>query len=179
MDLDAKVDSGDFLIDLDVRLNGMSIELSPLRERIDEIESHVQLFFTQNGVKVAEKEIDTIVDRCKKYYWRGNVRQSCKALDVLLNICVGNEEPISSKYLPEFKTMLAPNALHTEKVYVENFFKYIVDAKKPHRDSVEMFESRFLEEVIRKHDDPKKAREALKMTKSTFILKRRKYGLLQ
>lgn len=113
--LDDEVDSDRFLLDLRTRLTGIEIPLPPLRERLQDLPSLVSLFFARANVKVKPQEMERLVKRCAQFYWRGNIRQLFKALEVLL--VLSEDEPdgqIRATNLPLFKTMLEPSA-HAEE----------------------------------------------------------------
>jgi DNA-binding NtrC family response regulator len=77
-DLQAMCDAGTFRIDLLYRLNAMTIEVPPLRERVEEIEPLAQLFLAKanvanetilGGIEASASEL------LRGYSWPGNVRE--------------------------------------------------------------------------------------------------------
>lgn len=77
-DLEAMVTSGTFRRDLYYRLNGLTIALPPLRERLDDIPQLVEHFVAQLNVRL-ERQVDTVDPEVLKllanYDWPGNVRE--------------------------------------------------------------------------------------------------------
>jgi two-component system response regulator AtoC len=77
-DLEAMVSDGSFREDLFYRLNGIALEVPPLRDRRDEIEPLVTLFLDrasrQWNAKVREV-MPEAMDRLRRAHWPGNVRQ--------------------------------------------------------------------------------------------------------
>jgi two-component system, response regulator FlrC len=76
--LEKEVEAGNFREDLYFRLNVVSVELPPLRERPQDIEvlSHffVDKYCRANGV--SQKNLTaSALDKLRQYYWRGNVRE--------------------------------------------------------------------------------------------------------
>ncbi len=70
--------AGSFREDIYHRLNEFKIELSPLRERPDDIHTFAKLFI-QNANKVLGKSVDNLEEKAlsilKKYQWYGNLRE--------------------------------------------------------------------------------------------------------
>ena len=62
--------------DLYYRINVFSIELPPLRTRVDDIGALVEHFIAKHGVGLPPSRLDdAALDRLKRYDWRGNVRE--------------------------------------------------------------------------------------------------------
>lgn len=84
--LDQVVASGTFRADLLYRLNGFQIDLTPLRDRPDDIEPLAQHLLKQlGGANPPEMTAETL-DALRTYSWPGNVRQlrNCLERGVLL-----------------------------------------------------------------------------------------------
>jgi DNA-binding NtrC family response regulator len=77
-DLSAMVATGTFREDLYYRLNVVSVEMPPLRERKDDI-LPLAMFFTERFTGELKKKIDGIVPEAQKmllrYNWPGNIRE--------------------------------------------------------------------------------------------------------
>lgn len=114
VDLDDAVEEGRFLLDLRSRLTGCDILLSPLRERKHDLPLLVELYFIKNGIKVDEKELHSIIERCKEFYWQGNIRQIYQCLRALVAISHADGHGPLAENLPILKTMNAP----TKKVHL-------------------------------------------------------------
>ncbi len=75
-DLAAKMDAGDFRQDLFYRLNGVSLAVPPLRDRVDDIPLLVEFFLGRNtdieGTHVLSPDAMKLI---RSYSWPGNVRQ--------------------------------------------------------------------------------------------------------
>lgn len=109
VDLDDAVDSERFLLDLRIRLTGCDIYLKPLRERISDLPLFVELFFAKQGIEVPTEELSRIIDKCKEYYWQGNIRQLIQSLKALTAISKADGSGPLAENLPLLKSMLAPN----------------------------------------------------------------------
>jgi DNA-binding NtrC family response regulator len=77
-DLERRCHEGTFRWDLYYRLNGLSLELPPLRERRDEIEPLVALFLEhaqRSGATVVRGVHPKALDALRSYGWPGNIRE--------------------------------------------------------------------------------------------------------
>lgn len=100
--LEEEVKAGRFREDLFFRLNGIQIEVPPLRERKDDIslfiDSFVGRYAKENGkqnIKVDEKARKAMV----RYMWPGNIRELQHAVESAVVLCSDNE--ITLNDLPE------------------------------------------------------------------------------
>lgn len=77
-DLQELCESGDFRFDLYYRLNVFPINIPPLRERLEDIESFTKIFLNLLNSKIGKK-ITTIhpdvLSAFKQYDWPGNIRE--------------------------------------------------------------------------------------------------------
>ena len=81
--LDRAVDRGTFRADLFHRLNGITIELPPLRARDDDIELLARHFVDELGRRQGKPGLelaDDALDLLRSYAWPGNVRELQRAL---------------------------------------------------------------------------------------------------
>lgn len=101
-DLTREVVRGNFRQDLYYRLNVISINLLPLRERKDDIPIFCQTFIHkmnhQLGKNVNEIE-GAIYERFNEYDWPGNIRELYNILERAMNICQDSKLLVS--FLPE------------------------------------------------------------------------------
>jgi len=100
-DLNAEIKSGAFREDLFYRLNVVTIELPPLRERKGDIPALASFFLrryaAENGKKIetfADDALRTLLD----YRWRGNVRELENVVERATILCDGPR--IEKKHLP-------------------------------------------------------------------------------
>lgn len=73
-DLAERVAAGAFRSDLYYRLNVLPIELTPLRDRLDDIEALAQ-HFLRNGVARPKQLSNEALARLRAYDWPGNIRE--------------------------------------------------------------------------------------------------------
>ena len=100
-DLRDQVEDGSFRLDLLYRINVMTLDLPPLRERLEDLpelvdyllEHHARTFFV-NPAPLSQE----VMRQMKRYAWPGNIRQ----LDNLIRsyALIGNEEALLSEMMP-------------------------------------------------------------------------------
>lgn len=77
--LEQMVETGEFRDDLLYRLNGVTIQLPPLRERGDDVMTLLQYFLNRAKLELNKIHIEGIApsaaEMLRKYTWPGNVRQ--------------------------------------------------------------------------------------------------------
>src|SRR6056297_1336359 len=77
--LEQMVEDGDYREDLLYRLNGVTIELPPLRERLSDVPELIHFFLAQAKREFNKPDLEGLspdaVDLLTKYNWPGNVRQ--------------------------------------------------------------------------------------------------------
>jgi two-component system, NtrC family, response regulator AtoC len=78
-DLKTEIGQGKFREDLYYRLNIITIHLSPLRERLEDvpalIDYYVDEYASQLGSVHIERPSQAVIDRLRQYSWPGNVRE--------------------------------------------------------------------------------------------------------
>ena len=93
-DLAELMAEGKFREDLFYRLNVVTIELAPLRERLDDVEPLVN-FFLKKYAQQINNEINGIsppaMKMLKEYHWPGNVRQLQNVIERSVIMCEGNK----------------------------------------------------------------------------------------
>ncbi len=77
--LEEMVEDGDYREDLLYRLNGVTIELPPLRERLSDVPALIQFFMSQAKKEFNKPDLEGLspeaVALFSAYHWPGNVRQ--------------------------------------------------------------------------------------------------------
>ncbi|MBF0441224.1 MAG: sigma-54-dependent Fis family transcriptional regulator [Oligoflexales bacterium] len=189
-DLEHEVQEGRFLLDLLMRITGINIKLSPLRERLQDIPVFVALFLANEGVKVEADEFDRIVDKCSKYYWQGNIRQLQKAISIMVLNASLDDSTIRADFLPVMQSMLAPHGKDDLQASVQrilgingvpadaldNLLKTLT-ADTDFYGAVEYYERLMIQAAISRHDKLIQVASALKIPRSTLDEKRKRYGL--
>ncbi|KAB3534702.1 PAS domain S-box protein [Alkaliphilus pronyensis] len=134
------VEKGDFREDLYYRLNVMTIEVPPLRERIEDIDTLTKSLLVKLSNKLGVY-VDSIskeaIDILKGYSWPGNVRELENVLERAMNL--GEEGKILPIHLPSYITKKDFNAKRNtacrqlseiiEEMEREIIIKYLKDTK--------------------------------------------------
>jgi transcriptional regulator with PAS, ATPase and Fis domain len=114
--LEHLIEENKFREDLFYRLNVIPIEVPPLRERTNEIETFLYYFakryanlFSKNFNKVET----AVIEKFKAYSWPGNVRELENTVEYMVNL-MGEDGILSSIHLPN--KILRPS-INTEKTY--------------------------------------------------------------
>jgi DNA-binding NtrC family response regulator len=105
-DLEQACIGGIFRQDLYFRLNGISLMLPPLRERLDEIEPLI-LEFIKEACRVQDRPLLTMtreaMDLCLHYTWPGNIRELKNVIERAVILCTG--PAILIEHLPHEKIL--------------------------------------------------------------------------
>ena len=109
-DLEVEIRRGAFREDLFYRLNGFSVAIPPLRERVTEIEPLARYFvaeFCRRNARYPEPEISAIaLDWLVRYRWPGNIRELRNLIERAVLLCTGGA--ITQHHLPLDKLEAGP-----------------------------------------------------------------------
>jgi len=165
-DLERLVQSGDFRADLYYRLNGVPIELPPLRERGDDLEDLLRLFVERACAKQGRppKAVHPEVPRLLKCHsFPGNVRELINLAETL--VAISEDETITKESLPASILRLAQGASHTTEL-------------TPLKDQLKVFERQILIRALAQvAGNQTLAAKALGIHRNTLILKMQDLGL--
>jgi DNA-binding NtrC family response regulator len=91
-DLKQAIADGEFREDLYYRLNVISIELPPLRDRREDIPSLSEHFLARFGREMAKpvRLSAEVVDRLTHYHWPGNIRELQNVIERAVVLCDGD-----------------------------------------------------------------------------------------
>jgi transcriptional regulator with PAS, ATPase and Fis domain len=93
-DLEKEVAAGRFREDLYFRINGVSITIPPLRERLDELEPLAVQFVARAAEHVRRAHPPRISSQVlalmKRYAWPGNIRELRNAMERAVLLCTGD-----------------------------------------------------------------------------------------
>lgn len=166
-DLEKQVSSGEFREDLFYRLNVFAIEISPLRERLEDIPALVNHFINQHNqeMKHSFQGIeDEAVAALLGWSWKGNVRELDNVIEHAM--IVGDGEYIRLSDLP---SRLAGNLIGSET------------GSCPHtalKSAVRYFERAHISAILRMTSgDKKQASELLEIGVSTLYRKLEELGV--
>ena len=103
-DLEAEIQRGTFRQDLYFRLNGITLVIPPLRERVDEIAGLAQAFLATTWEKLErdDEPVPTIAPDAlamlEKYSWPGNIRELRNVMERAALLCT--DGIVSTAQLP-------------------------------------------------------------------------------
>jgi DNA-binding NtrC family response regulator len=104
-DLEAEVARGRFRLDLYYRLNGVTLDVPPLRDRVDEIEPLAHTFIEQACKRLRRRDVPTLapeaLQRLRNYSWPGNIRELRNTIERAVLLC--GRGPIRIEHLPTEK----------------------------------------------------------------------------
>ncbi|WP_205666558.1 sigma-54 interaction domain-containing protein [Aminipila luticellarii] len=163
--LEEEIKKKKFREDLFYRLNVFPIWMPPLRERREDISNLCNQILSQicDKLQCGEKFISPAAQRIlTSYGWPGNVRELENTLERAANIADGRI--ITENHLPS-KITNNEYGSYTEKW--KSFQDYMEEAEK----------RALLETLAYCGNDKKKAMQALKMGKTNFYQKIKKYGM--
>jgi two-component system response regulator AtoC len=161
-DLEEEIAAKRFREDLYFRLNGITLAVPPLRERLDEIPALVQLFLEaaarplgQSPPRVAAETMAEL----RAYTWPGNVRELRNAVERALLLSAGGT--ITPEHLPLERMRRAP----------------ATGAAAGGRSLEEIEKQAIIDSLIRCHGNQTRAAELLGMPRRTFCKRLAEYGI--
>ena len=171
LDLAEEVEKGNFRRDLYYRINVVSINMPPLRERVSDIpllaKHFLKHFAKENGKRIGDID-EEVVDLLTRYGWPGNVREleNCLERAVVLT----RNDVIRAEDLPpamRAEASDAPAPLESGGI-------------RPLKKALEDPERRIIEHALRTHDgNRQETAKALDINRTTLFNKMRKYDLLE
>ncbi|MEQ8153652.1 MAG: sigma 54-interacting transcriptional regulator [Clostridiaceae bacterium] len=164
--LEEMIKKGEFREDLYYRLNVLTIQLPPLRDRKEDIPYLVESFIQRINAKLCKniKGIDKdALSALINYSWPGNIRELENIIERAINL--SDHEIISSEDLPYH--------LRAESPKKSSFLPLDEDTLLP----FEEYEKIIIEKAMKIYGSYNKAGKALGLTHRTISLKCKKYGL--
>jgi PAS domain S-box-containing protein/TyrR family helix-turn-helix protein len=165
--LQGMVTKGSFREDLYYRLNVVSIEIPPLRQRKEDIPL-LALHFLEKISKRYQfnrRYSPGIIDAFLAYSWPGNIRELENVIERMS--VMTEEEEIGPNHLPTYiRNYLSPGE---EKV--------VLSENIPFQKAIEQAERQLLEQALKKYGSTRKIASALKVNQSTIVRKMKKYKI--
>lgn len=161
-DLKKLIEEDKFRLDLYYRLNTFSIEIPPLRERMDDLKILAKYFVSKMKNRYQKEEIkisNEAAELLKSYSWPGNIREFQNVLEravVLAKDC----------------NILAKHIMFDHKE--EKFDSEIPDNLK---EAVEEFEKNYIERVLNESESIREAARKMGATHTLLINRMKKYSL--
>lgn len=111
-DLEEEVEAKRFRQDLFFRLNGITLEIPPLRERVDEIEGLARTFLVDACRRSKRADVPRLtgaaIELLKGYAWPGNVRELRNVIERAALLC--STDAITPEQLPTEKMLAQKRA---------------------------------------------------------------------
>jgi two-component system response regulator AtoC len=181
--LEAAVREGTFREDLFYRLNVVSVQIPPLRERRDEILLLLEHFLRRYAAEYGRDYTppsEALVDAFTRYHWPGNVRE----LENLVKrmIVLGTEQPVLQEI--EARIQLSPPpalSSQPDSPDLERFLRgeiACLSLKRIGRQAAQIAERRVIEKVLqRTRWNRKEAAEILQISYKALLYKMKEAGL--
>jgi NtrC-family two-component system response regulator AlgB len=162
--LEDAVEEGTFREDLFYRVNVITIEIPPLRERPEDVIDYAEdflLFFAARYDRPRMAFSEEAREYIRKYPWPGNVRELQNAVERAVILAVGEE--VSVDQFPR------GSSLGNGGTSLPGVGSQLV--------SLEEMESRYIQHVLAHTDSIEDAADTLGVAPSTLWRRRRKYGI--
>lgn len=186
VNLAKRVKENRFRTDLYYRLNVLPITIPPLRERKSDIPILTLFFLHQLNKRYYEtKKLDPlIIDHFLEYAWPGNIRELNNIVERMYHMSESNH--ISVEYIP---AVIKDNIVQKhpqERFYDANValtdfasktFHKDIDDVLPLKEVVKYVEKQYIEQVTTRRQTLQESADALQISLSTLMRKRRKYKL--
>jgi len=170
--LKQEIEKGNFRCDLFYRLNVITVELPPLRERQDDIELLSRSFLDKINERLGKmvNHIDyEVLQVFKAYNWPGNIRELQNTIERAVHLSQG--ESISMRDIPrdivEYGNHSAAKPNNNQAVEK--------DIDQNH--SFKEIEERLIREYLQKYGNKKRVAKELGIARSTLYRKFEEYGI--
>jgi len=158
-----KVEAGSFREDLFYRLNVVSIQIPPLRERTDDIAPLALKFIHKFNRQYGQNKKFTyeVMKELEGYSWPGSIRQLKNVIENM--VIVSNNEYLQLNDLP----WITGAKIQGEKKQGE----------LPLQEAMDQLEFQILFNAQKKYGSSRKIADALKVDQSTIVRKLKKYNI--
>ena len=179
--LESAVRDGQFREDLFYRLNVVTIQIPPLRERRDEIPiltEHFLRMYTKEYGRDLPSISDDLTEAFSRYHWPGNVRE----LENLVKrtVVLGTEEPVLLEIASRAEQAPVPAPM-SGVPELERFLRGEIEGvnlKRIAREAAHRAEKRVIEKVLnRTRWNRKEAAEILQISYKALLYKMKEAGL--
>lgn len=165
--LDKMVAAGEFREDLLYRLASQRIELTPLRDRLDDIDELAQHFLEKERPRRNKSFTDDGLAALKKYNWPGNVRELkrvCEQLSLTSPLPFIREEDVAAWLKPAATAVGAPSYT-------------VIDFSKGLNTLVEEFEGHVIRTCLKQTKEIEDAAKLLQISRSNLYKKIKDYKI--
>lgn len=164
INLEKKINNGQFREDLYYRLSVIQLNIPPLRERQDDLLKLILSFLDYHNKQYNEEKELThqSIDYLLKYDWPGNVRELSNMIERL--VLIAEEKVITPKHLPK-------------KLKQEDIFVIPNNETLTLPDILENTEKEVLKKAQKKYVTTTKIAERLGVSQPTIVRKLKKYNM--
>jgi two-component system response regulator PilR (NtrC family) len=170
IDLWQAVEAGRFREDLYYRLNVITIEMPPLRDRREDIPllaAHFLKLYAAENNRDVEGFTPKAMDAMSEYHWPGNVRELENAVERAVVLCLGNTIDVDE--LPQVMRGSDP---------VDTVIEEIPDEGIDFRAAVAAYQSHLIREALERCDGvQRRAAKLLNLSPTTFNEMVHRFGL--
>jgi transcriptional regulator with PAS, ATPase and Fis domain len=177
-DLTAAVDGKRFREDLFYRLNAVTVQLPPLRDRIDDVPMLARHFLKQAAARMGMgNEINTdqeVIHKLLRYSWPGNIRELEHMMEAAAFSCCVNAGPPEAQ---RHAITLTDLPMLTERVATHPRRTRLTDT--PFYLAREQWEREYIESLLKRCEFNFSAASRLgQISRKSLLIKARRYGLV-
>jgi PAS domain S-box-containing protein len=177
VDLERKIEEGSFRQDLFYRLNVITIQIPPLRERRNDIPFYAKYFLNEATIKynkifqLSPENMTLLLE----YNWPGNIRELRNTIERI--VILSEKDIISNKELENY-IMPPKDDKEKKSVIVDNREMISALPKKTSlKNQLDEYEVQIITENLKIYKSLKKTADALGVDASTLFRKITKYGI--
>ena len=169
--LEDDVAVGRFREDLFYRLNVVSLEIPPLRKRVEDIEVLARHFIKKHnrrlGLNIRRIKQD-VLEALKSYYWRGNVRE--------LENCIEHAMVLSESGEIDLESL--PDTVKNTESKGNSFFKFLASGNLSIKQCSRELEKQLIISALKKTKGNRThAAKVLEISHRALLYKLKEYGL--
>lgn len=155
-----------FRDDLYYRLNVVSIDVPPLRERREDIPLLSVFFLDKINKKYSFNKYfsSEVIDRFLEYPWPGNIRELENVIERM--VVMTDEKEIIIQHLP----LTIRNNVHS-------VVNVVFPEQTSLKSAVDELEKQMIKQALKKHGSTRKAAKVLGVDQSTIVRKSQKYNI--
>ncbi|SUB75450.1 sigma-54 interaction domain-containing protein [Peptoniphilus indolicus] len=160
-DLIKLIEEGKFRLDLFYRLNTFSVEIPPLRDRMEDLDILISYFLERMSKRYNRNSIvftDSAKDMLKNYSWPGNIRELQNVLERA--VVLSNNQEVLPKHIK----------FDHEEAFMEQDGKSL-------REAVEDFEKQYIKGILKNSNSIRSAAKKLNTTHTLLLNRIKKYSL--
>ncbi len=173
------IEKGEIREDLYYRLGVLQINLTPLRDRRDDISLLISHYISEYNVN-SQKNIkgcsELAYNFMMQYNWPGNVRELRNAIEYAFNVSKG--EYITVDDLPDYIVSESRRENSRGTDVFECAAHGSIIENKPLKEAVEEYEKRLIQSVYRDLDNMSLAARQLGISRQSLRYKLKKHGIL-